>query len=65
MEQTSGFYKLENDEILFGPNFVESPTYMLHRENYEVHDYPVDGWYWFGSRLDAYNFFGKPLPEEA
>lgn len=44
---TSGFYKLEDDNWLFAPNFVYGPTYTLLREEKDTYDYPVDGWSWY------------------
>lgn len=58
MQDTSGFYKLDNTQLLFGPNFVEAPTYALYRQNKNDYAYPIDGWYWFDSELEAKTFFG-------
>ena len=44
---TSGFYKLEDDNWIFAPNFVYGPGVELLREKKDEYDYPVDGWYWF------------------
>ena len=54
---TAGFYKFDTI-LLWGPNFVESPTYTLYKENKDDYTYPVDGWYWFESLEEAQNFFG-------
>jgi len=59
MEDTSGFYKLDND-LLFGPNFVLNAQYELRRETREQHSYPTDGWYWFDSKQEAKTFFNIP-----
>lgn len=63
---TSGFYKNDNGILLYGPNFVLNVDYELHRETYTTAEYPVDGWYWFDSEDEAYNFFGitKPIIED-
>ena len=53
MEDTSGFYKEENGELLYGPNFVLNKNYELRKETHEQHTYPVDGWYWFDSEGEA------------
>lgn len=50
---TSGFYKSEGGQILFGPNFVLNAKYELHRESKDQYEYPVDGWYWFDSEEEA------------
>lgn len=62
MEDTSGFYKLDNNELLYGPNFVLNANYELRKENYNQHNYPVDGWYWFDSKDDAIIFFNLEIP---
>lgn len=59
---TSGFYKLEGT-LLCGPNFVLSANYALFREAHALHEYPVDGWYWFDSEEKAREFFGLPLSQ--
>jgi hypothetical protein len=53
MEDTSGFYKEENGDLIFGPNFVLNKNYELRKETHEQHTYPVDGWYWFDSETEA------------
>jgi hypothetical protein len=53
MENTSGFYKEENGELLYGPNFVLNKNYELRKETHNQHTYPVDGWYWFDSKFEA------------
>jgi hypothetical protein len=56
---TSGFYKLDGDEVLFAPNFVHGPfeAYSLTRADRLTYTYPVDGWYWFDTIALAYEFF--------
>jgi hypothetical protein len=61
---TSGFYKNEDNMILYGPNFVESGSYNLYKENKDMYTYPIGGWYWFDSIEEAYNFWELPLPEQ-
>lgn len=53
----SGFYKLDGEILLHGPNFVLNAKYELHAETKDQHQYPTDGWYWFDSDEEAYNFF--------
>lgn len=53
----SGFYKLDDDQLLFGPNFVINMNYELLKENKDEYNYPVDGWYWFNSEEEAKLFF--------
>jgi len=53
---TSGFYKEENGELLYG-QVVLNKNYELRKETHEQHTYPVDGWYWFASEAEAKSFF--------
>jgi hypothetical protein len=53
MEDTSGFYKEENGDLIYGPNFVLNKNYELRKETHDQHTYPVDGWYWFDSETEA------------
>lgn len=53
MEDTSGFYKLDGEELLFAPNFVYHPDFTLSRESKDLVNYPADGWKWFESKEDA------------
>lgn len=57
MENTSGFYKLIEDQLLFAPTAVLAPEYSLMREEYNTYTYPVDGWYWFDSDYLAKEFW--------
>ena len=56
---TSGFYKLDGDTLLFGPNFVLNANYELRKETHDQHTYPIDGWYWFNSEEEAKTFLNK------
>jgi len=47
METTAGFYKLEDDNWQYAPNFVDAPNYQLLKENKDSYIYPVDGWEWY------------------
>ena len=53
MEDTSGFYKEENGELLYAPNFVLNKNFELHKETHDQHTYPVGGCYWFDSEAEA------------
>jgi hypothetical protein len=53
MDDTSGFYKLDEGQLLYGPNFVSNANFELNRESKAEHTYPVDGWYWFDSESEA------------
>ena len=58
---TSGFYKLDNDNLLYGKNEVWNKDYHLTRTN--PPSGPVDGWHWFDSEAEARAFFGLPEVE--
>lgn len=62
MEQ--GFYKAQEDSMLFAPNFVYSKNYTLLKEDKDSYTYPVDDWYWFDTKVEAYAFFNIPLEQE-
>jgi len=55
-----GFYNFDSDNtILFhAPNAVYNKNYELQKENKDSYDYPINNWYWFGSREEALNFYG-------
>jgi hypothetical protein len=57
IQDTSGFYKYESNNMLFGPNFVKNNEYQLTKETKDQFEYPVDGWHWFESEDEAYLFF--------
>lgn len=54
---TNGFYKKDNQEILFAPNIVEGPDYILLIQNYTEYTYPVEGWIYATSLDDAIQRF--------
>jgi len=55
------FYKNDNGEILEGENFVYTPNFSMTKETKDEFDYPIEGWYWFDSKDEAYLFFGIEL----
>lgn len=61
---TSGFYKYQDDQLLYAPNYVEGQGYVLISEYKDQHEYPIDGWYWFEGEEDAYVFFDLPQQSE-
>jgi hypothetical protein len=55
MEDTSGFYKLNEENIwMHAPNFVYGPEIELLRENKDNYSYPVDGWTWYDIKPQPY-----------
>jgi hypothetical protein len=62
---TSGFYKAQGEDLLYAPIFVQSATYTLLRSDRENYLYPVDGWSWFSSKEDAYQYHQIAIPSNA
>ena len=57
-----GFYKIDGEELFYGPNFVYGPDFSLIKDNKDTYSYPVEGWYWFDSEEEARVFFNlSPL----
>jgi hypothetical protein len=56
-----GFYKLEENNLVHGPNFVINANYSLYKEQKDTYTYPTDGWYWFENENEARSFFDLPL----
>jgi hypothetical protein len=52
-----GFYKKDGTQILYAPNIVEGPNYMLTIEDKDNYSYPVDGWIYATSLDNAINIF--------
>jgi hypothetical protein len=57
-----GFYKQEDTTILYAPNIVQGPNYVLLAENKDTYNYPVDGWIWAQSEEDAISYFETAIP---
>jgi len=56
---TSGFYKLDlqSGGIVFAPNFVHGPSFVLSRDDNESKLGEIAGWRWFESENEAYFHF--------
>lgn len=50
-----GFYKFEDGNWQYAPNFVYGPGYELTREKKDEYNYPVEGWNWYDN---------SPIPQE-
>jgi hypothetical protein len=61
MEETSGFYKADNGNLLYGQNYVLNADYELRRENLVNLTLPVDGWHWFDTEAEARISFDIPI----
>jgi hypothetical protein len=55
----AGFYKKEETEILFAPNIVNGPNYMLVISDKDSYEYPVDGWIYSDSFDGAIAYFAS------
>lgn len=64
MDNTSGFYRKDNDQLLFAPNFVYGEAFELFRNNKNTYEYPVNGWKWFDSEEEARLEYNLPKPPE-
>jgi len=60
---SAAFYKLDNEQLLYAPNSVLHATYELHADQHQTYTYPIDGWTWFESDVEARAYFGIPEPE--
>ena len=47
MENTSGFYKLEDGNWQYAPNAIYAPNYELLKELKDTYTYPIEGWVWY------------------
>lgn len=56
----SGFYKLDEYGLLYGPNAVLNSNYELYKDKKDTYQYPVDGWIWFDSEEEARSSFNLP-----
>lgn len=60
----SGFYKKDGSEMLYAPNIVEGPNYVLIAANKDSYEYPVEGWIWTESEEVAILFFKTANPND-
>jgi hypothetical protein len=55
---TAGFYKAQDEQLIYAPNYVESSDYVLIAADKDGYIYPIDGWTWFESEEEANSSFG-------
>ena len=55
------FFKLDDEILLEAPTTVMGLDYDLYAESHTEYEYPIEGWYWFDSELEAREFFGLPI----
>ena len=54
---TQGFYKKQNEELLYAPNIIEGSGYVLLAQDKDTYQYPVDGWSWFENEQAAIEWY--------
>lgn len=59
---TRGFYKTIDNHVFYAEKNVHNKEYNLSIDEYNLYEYPVDGWYYFDSKEDAYAFFDLEIP---
>ncbi|MCK9417678.1 hypothetical protein M0Q97_13630 [Candidatus Dojkabacteria bacterium] len=55
--EEKGFYKFDNNFLYYAPNFIYATNYELLSDMKDSYNLPIDGWYWFNSKIEANNFF--------
>jgi hypothetical protein len=60
----AGFYKQDTTELRYAPVSVIGPGITLTSDNHVGVTYPVNGWYWFDTVQEAFDFFGIPYYTE-
>jgi hypothetical protein len=56
---TQGFYKLQEENLLYAPNIIEGDGYLLLAQDKDQYEYPIDGWYWFTNEEEAREVLSK------
>jgi len=57
----SGFYKKEEEDVFYAPNFVENKDYSLKIEEKDSYVFPISGWYYFETKTEAEVFFDMEI----
>ena len=59
----NGFYALIDDELSFGQmvSFADGTVIVLELK--DTYTYPVEGWYYFDTELEAKQFFNLPIEQ--
>lgn len=61
--KTDGFYRVENgNTVICGRLYILNKDYALYRDEKDTYEYPIDGWHWFNSEDEAYEFFELEKP---
>ena len=59
----NGFYTVVDDQLDFGQmvSFADGTVIVLELK--DTYTYPIEGWYYFDTELEAKIFFNLPLEE--
>jgi len=59
----NGFYALIDDQLDFGQvvSFVDGSMIVIELK--DTYTYPIEGWYYFDTEVEAKIFFNLPLEE--
>lgn len=57
---TAGFYKRDQLQLLYSSDLVQGPTYSLFAHEQATYTYPVDGWSWYADETQARAALGLP-----
>ena len=60
----NGFYTVVDDQLDFGQmvSFADGTVIVLELK--DTYTYPIEGWYYFDTEVEAKIFFNLPLEEE-
>ena len=65
-DNTAGFYTRSDDqatELFYSPTSIYFPDgTFVSADHYQEYSYPVNGWRWFDSDVDAYAFWNLAMP---
>jgi hypothetical protein len=59
------FYKREGNTLSIAPNGVYARDFTLLASENATYTLPIDGWHWFDTDKQAYDFFDLPMPSDA
>lgn len=60
----AGFYKKQEETLLYAPNIVEGDGYVLIIQEADQYEYPIDGWHWFETKEEAFEKLQIILPTQ-
>jgi hypothetical protein len=63
MTDTSGFYAYQDNEIFFGPQFVDNMNFSLRRDRLEDRERTDTPFRWFDTEEEAHAHYGYVAKE--